>query len=220
MYRSESIGMLVAALAKAQGSYKPLIANEKGPKGPYANLEATIDAVRDSLSSNGLSLFQYEEIQDDGAGAIILKTVIAHESDQFISSWARVIKGATLKETGSNTEIIKRRQAQTLLGIAPSKCDPAAADDDGYDMSEKALMREVRKPREDQKVVDRNDVIDTRQYNELMLELEGYESIAKDIMDTHEIQTLADLPSSEFFKAITRVRKIKKQQEDYERRAR
>lgn len=219
-YCSPEIGQLVAALSKAQGTYKPLKSNQQGTKGPFANLEATLDAVRDSLSSNGLIFTQFEEVMDDGLGAVILKTIIAHESNQYISSWARIIKGDTLRETGSNTEIIKRRQAQMLLGIAPSSNDPAGWDDDGAEMAEKSLMREVRKPREDQKIVDRNDVIDVRQYNELMIELEGYEAIAKDIMKTNEIETLADLPYSEYHKVLARIRKIKKTQEEHERRPR
>jgi hypothetical protein len=219
-YCSAEIGLLVAALAKAQGTYKPLKANQDSPRGRYGNLEATLDAVRESLSLNGLSFHQYEYVMDEGLGAVILKTIIAHESNQFISSWARLIKGETLRETGTMTETIKRRQAQMLLGIAPSPYDPAGADDDGAEMAEKALMREVRKPREDQKSPDRNDVIDVRQYNELMLELEGYSVIAKDIMKKHQLESLADLPNSEYYQVLTNIRKVKKTQEEHERRPR
>lgn len=219
-YRSEKFGLLAGALSKSQGTYKPLIANEIGPRGPYANLKATIDAVKESLSQNALSFHQHEELMDEGLGAVLLISTVLHESDQFISSRARIIEGSTLRETGTNTAIIKRRQAQMLLGIAPSDNDPDSHDDDGEEMAEKRLMKEVRKPKADQKIVDRNDVVDKRQYEELMLELDGYPSVAKDIMDKHDIQSLADLPNSEYHPALMRIRNIKKTQEMYERRSR
>lgn len=219
-YRSEKFGLLAGALAKAQGTYKPLIANEIGPRGPYANLKATLEAVRESLSQNALAFIQHEELMDEGMGAVILITTIMHESDQFTSSRARIIQGSTLRETGTNTATIKRRQAQTLLGIAPSENDPDSYDDDGKDMAEKHLMKEIRKPRLDQKITDRNDVIDKRQYEELLIELDGYPALADDIMKKHDITTLADLPHSFYHQALMSIRNIKKTQEAHERRSR
>ena len=208
-YRSTEIGKLVGSLAKAQGSYKPLNANEDGPRGKFANLEATISAVKESLDLNKLSFTQHTTMLDDTQGAVMLLSLLAHESDQWLASWARIISGETLRETGINTEIVKRRQAQMLLGIAPSKNDPASWDDDGASMAEKHLMKEIRKPLEDRKSVNRDDVIDKRQYDELMLELEGYPALAEDIMKIHQIDTIADLPHTEYYNAITKIRKIK-----------
>lgn len=208
-YRSDEIGQIAAAMAKAQGAYKPLIANENGPRGMYANLTATLDAVRDALSVNAVFFTQEEVLLDEGLGALLLKTELMHESGQWVASWARIISGETLRDTGINIEVVARRAAQKLLGIAPSKNDPASWDDDGASMAEKHLMREVRKPLEDQKIVNRNDVIDKRQYDELLLELEGYPKVAQDIMDKHQISTLADLPNSEYHRALVKIREIK-----------
>lgn len=219
-YRSEKVGELVAALAKAQGCYKPLIANQDGPRGKFANLEATIAATREALSAHAISFNQHEEILDSCMGAVIIKTEINHESDQWMSSWARAMPGETLRETGNNTETIKRRQAQMLLGIAASPNDPAAWDDDGAFAAEKRLMKEAAKPLEDQRKVNRNDLIDNRQYEELMIELEGYPAIADDIMKVHDINTLADLPHSEYYKALARIRKIRKSEEEHAKRPR
>lgn len=217
-YRSARIGKLTAALAKAQGAYRKLIPNTNGPRGMFANLEATLEAVREALSINELTFTQHDELLEDGLGAIILKTEITHSSGQWRSTWARLSQGATLKEDGNIAEIIKCRQAQRILGIAPSSDDPYAINDGGIDIGEKNLLRELKKPIENQKIVDHNDLIDGRQYNELMIELEGYPLIADQILKRHDIETFSDLPNSEYHHVISRIRNLKKTAEDSVRR--
>ncbi|HEY5267746.1 MAG TPA: hypothetical protein VII94_01275, partial [Candidatus Saccharimonadales bacterium] len=91
VYRSVDINEIMGAIAKAQGSYKPLVANQDAPGGKFANLQAVLTAVRESLSMNGLGFFQFIELLDEGSGAALLKTTIGHESGQYISSCARVV---------------------------------------------------------------------------------------------------------------------------------
>lgn len=217
-YRSSDINHLICSLSKAQGSYKALVPNEDAPGGKFANLSAILDSVRESLSSNGLGFFQYIELQDEGSGAGLLRTVLAHESGQFISSCARVITGSTERTTGNIYEIHKRFHALMLLGVAPSKHDPMAFDDNGVELADSALMEKIRKPKDNKPVIDRTDVINKDQYNELIIELDGYETIAKDIMETYGIETIADLPKEEYHKARSRIFKIKKTHEEYEKR--
>lgn len=219
IYRSAEINHIMGALAKAQGSYKTLVANQKGPGGKFANLEATLEAVRESLSSNGISFFQHIELLDEGSGAALLKTMLGHESGQYISSCGRVIPDKNERKTGNMFEIHKRRHAQMILGIAPSENDPIAFDDNGEVISEDNLIADLRKPDTPNKPsLDRTDVIDNAQYRELLIELQGYEKIAKDIMDTYAIQTLADLPAGEYHVARARILKIKKTHEEYLRK--
>lgn len=219
IYRSCTINEIMGALAKAQGNYKRLIANQDAPGGKFANLQAILDAVRESLSKNGLGFFQFIELLDEGSGAALLKTTIGHESGQYISSCARVVPGKTERQTGNIYEIHKRLHALMLLGIAPSDNDPIAFDDNGEIMAEQHLISSLRKPDSPQKEeIDRTDVINKHQYEELLIELNGFEKIAKDIMEAYDLATLADLPASEYHRARGKILKIKRTQEEYLRK--
>lgn len=219
LYRSGEIDKHMGALAKAQGAYKPLISNENAPGGKFANLKAILDAVREALSANGLAFYQYIELLDEGSGAGLLKSVLGHESGQYISSCARVVTGKTDRQTGNIYEIHKRFHALMLLGIAPSDNDPLSFDDNGTELSDQSLVDRIRKPKEPKREVpDSNDVINNDQYSELMIELDGYDDIAKDIMEVYNISTIADLPRDEYHKAQAKIRRIKKTQEEYLRR--
>jgi len=219
-YRSDAIDKVMASLSKAQGSYKKLIPNQVGPDGVYANLEATLDATRDALSQNGLGFYQYTHLLDEGTGAALLHTVLGHESGQYISSTARIITGKTDRQTGNINEIHKRIQAQMLLGIAPSKNDPIAFDDNGHEQTDLALLERLKRPAEERDAIDKSVVITKDQYNDLLIELQGEETIAQDILDFYHIQTLADLPRDEYHKARSRILRIKRTKEEYERRKR
>src|SRR5277367_4431093 len=219
IYRSNEINEIMGALAKAQGSYKRLVANQDAPGGKFANLQAILEAVRESLAKNGLGFFQFIELLDEGIGAALLKTTIGHESGQYICSCARVITGKTERQTGNIYEIHKRLHALMLLGIAPSDNDPIAFDDNGEIMAEQHLISQLRKPDSPKKEeVDRTDVINKTQYEELLIELDGFDKIAKDIMEVYEIHTLADLPASEYHRARSKILKIKRTQEEYQRK--
>ena len=131
IYRSADIGTIICSLGKAQATYKPLAANEDCPGGKFANLQAILDAVRESLANNNLGFYQHIELLDDGAGAALLRTIVGHESGQYISSCARIIPGKNERQTGNIYETYKRLHALMVLGIAPSKNDPFAFDDGG-----------------------------------------------------------------------------------------
>lgn len=217
--RSEEINHIMGSLAKAQGSYKRLVANEDSPSGKFANLQAILEAVRESLASNGLGFYQYIELIDEGSGAALLKTIIGHESGQWISSCARVISAKTDRQMGNTYEIHKRFHALMLLGIAPSKNDPMSFDDNGEELAEQQLIESVRRPNKSTKeTVDRNNTVNKAEYDELMIELDGYDDIAKDIQETYGIDTIADLPREEYQKARAKILKIKRVQEEYEKR--
>jgi hypothetical protein len=220
MYRSEEINLISDALAVAQGSYKPLIPNINGAGGKYANLQAILDATREALSKNKLAFYRVTELLDEGTGAQLLKTTLSHGSGQFISSAARIISCPTFKETFNALEVIGRSQASLLLGIAPSPHDPLLKDDNGEDQLEKVILQDIRKPEEAKKRTDFVDRISKDQYDILMYELEGFSDIAKGIQTKYGIDTLADLPKTEYYPVETQIRKIKKTHEDYIRKSR
>lgn len=210
--RSQEINMLMTALATAQGGYKKLIPNQDAPGGKFANLDAIITATRESLSSNGLAFFQHIELQVDGPS--LLFTVIAHCSGQYISSQARIIPGKTDRQTGNSLEIQKRLHALLLLGIAPVGADPIAFDDNGLEQTNDFTMDQLKKPKAERQL-DKTELISKPQYEDMLIELDLYPEITKGILETYNIQTLADLPKSEYHSAMRQIRKLIKNFEEY-----
>lgn len=215
--RSADISIIMQALAKAQGAYKPLIATEESSRGKYANLQSILTSTREALSVHELAFYQFIELLDDGTGASLLKTVLGHSSGQFISSTARILASNTHRETGRMLEFHKRMHAMLLLGIAPSHNDPIFIDDDGEEQATKNLIEDALKPK-DKKITEKIETISNHEYNQLMFELHDMESVAKDIMKTYDIQTIADLPKSEYYKIRAHVRRIKEATDEYNNR--
>lgn len=215
--RSESIDKIMGALAKAQGTYKKLNPNQETPSGTFANLSAILDAVKQPLADNGLGFYQHIELLDEGSGAALLHTVLGHESGQWISSSARVVAGKTDRSTGNIYEIHKRFHALMVLGIAPSQHDPLAFDDNGELLAEQYTLDQLKKPKKD-KEIDTDHTLTKDRYNDLLIELDGYDDIAKGIMETYDVETLADLPNSEYHTILAKIRKLKKTHDEYLRR--
>jgi hypothetical protein len=203
---------LYGALAKAQGIYEPLQLNREGAGGAYADLDSVMQATRGALSANGLCFIQ-EIILTGDAGAVLLKTKIAHESGGVIESTARVIHQTTDRETGKSYEFLKRLHATTLLGIAPSRNDPELFDDNGIAQSEAVALGELTRP--SKKTVDRRVVVDDAQYKLLLVELDKYPEIVAEVLRFHNIETLADLPKDDYYKALDKIRRIKHNAEEY-----
>lgn len=218
-YRSDEVDKITGALAKAQGSYKVLIPNEDIPGGAFANLQAVLECSRESLSMNGLAFYQYVELLDEGNGASLLKTIISHESGQWVSTVARIVTGVTFRETFNCIEAYRRLHALLLLGIAPSPKDPLIKDDNGLEQQDRVILQNLRKPDEaPKKVSEFVDTISKDKYDELMFELEGYELITKGIQEFYRIGSLADLPKGEYYNVQARIRKLKKNHEEYVRK--
>ncbi len=210
-FRSQHIDKIALALAKAQGSYKEMISNQESPNGPYANLHATFAAVKSGLSENGIAIYQHT-IPDDGPK--ILETILMHSSGQWISSKERIIPGHTLRSTGNKYEIVKRMQAQMILGIAPTDNDPISFDDGGEELAQLQLIDDLKDPDSKKMMLDRDETITTEQYHELMSELDGYPEIAQDVLEAYGIESLADVPKSEYYKTKAKVMRVKRASEN------
>ena len=208
-YRSAEINLLSEALSKAQGSYKTLIPTQDGPCGIYSSLRDILIATRESLSLSVLSFYQYIELQDEGMGASILRSILSHSSGQFISSCARVAQ-----EDFPKIEDYKRMHAYMLLGIAPVGNDPLLENE--HEAIEKMAATKPRSPAYIRPSMG-NSSLTTDEYNELVWELEEYPEIAKSILKYYNISTIADLPRQEYYPARMQIKKIKKAHEDFKR---
>ena len=214
VYRSEDIDKIMGALATAQGSYKKLVANVHTAGGDYANLDALLAATRDALAANALAFYQYIEIIEEGSGAALLRTMLGHESNQWISSCARVYAGETDRESGTTIEIHKRIHAAMILGIAPSPQDPYLRDDDGEEEYNRAMAEGLKKPPRERKS-GRNVPITKDQYELLMLQIGNDKILYEGVLKFHKIETLHDLPAHEFVEALNRIKNAHKAEQEH-----
>jgi hypothetical protein len=128
--RSESIGTIAAALARAQAQLvnpeKTLVAKvSDGRRGAdrtfrYAPLSSGLDIVRKTLSQHEIATVQTTSI-DEIAGIVRLSTVLAHASGEWIASdWpvCCVAETATPHRMGAALTYARRYALFTLVGIA------------------------------------------------------------------------------------------------------
>lgn len=134
MNRSESIKELATALAKAQGEMGKAVKVASNPffKSNYADLESCIDASREALVKNGLSVAQFVTSTTEG---LAINTILMHSSGEYIESTCRVL---TVKKDpqgeGSSLTYYRRYFYASAIGLVTS-------DDDG----EAAMSRDVPK---------------------------------------------------------------------------
>lgn len=216
-YRSDEINHLMLALAKAQGCYKKLIPNQQSTGGKFANLSAILEAVREPLAANGLGFYQYIDLLDEGTGASLLKTMLGHESGQYISSVARIVDGKTFRETCNVVEGHRRLNALLLLGLAPSDNDPMIFDDNGVEQFDQVVLDNMKKPGSKKERIP-GDTVSKEQYEDLMIELDGHEEIVKGIQQYYSITTIADLPRTEYHATLAKIRGYKKNYDNYLKR--
>ena len=127
MNKSETIGQLALALSKAQGQMKFAAKDANNPffKSKYADLAAVIEAIKVPLSSNGLAFVQATDFEDN---AVIVETVLLHESGEWISGKLRMHPTKNDPQgVGSAVTYAKRYGLQALVGVPSDDDDGNAA---------------------------------------------------------------------------------------------
>lgn len=132
--RSETIGKLMGALAKAQASFGPVLKNQanKHLNTRYADMESVVNATRPSLNANGLAITETTEFIGDELYAIAL---LGHESGEWVEAICPVHfidstnnKGYktlnSMQEFGSSHAYARRYVWQMVTGVV-------SEDDDG-----------------------------------------------------------------------------------------
>src|SRR5262249_10899282 len=128
---SDSIGAIASALAKAQSELtnpeKSLVATIRSPfprEGDttfrYASLSSGLDIVRKALGKQEIAIVQTTGIDQD-AGLVLLTTVLAHSSGEWVSSdWPVCAIGdiAAPHRMGAALTYARRYALFTLAGIA------------------------------------------------------------------------------------------------------
>lgn len=130
--RSDHIGELATALAKAQGEIKTAAKDSTNPhfKSKYADLASVWDACRAALSKNGLAVAQITATTD--TGKVRVTTTLLHSSGQWIEGELDVKPGQdTAQGIGSTITYCRRYALAAMVGVAPDD------DDDGNAASER-----------------------------------------------------------------------------------
>jgi len=132
--KSETIGKLAEALAKAQGEMSFAKKDSVNPffKSKYADLASVIEAVREPFSKNGLSYSQF--VEDD-----YLCTMLMHSSNEWILGKIKILnpKG-DMQGLGSAMTYARRYGLSAIAGVSQD-------DDDGNGVR--------REPETDSKVI-------------------------------------------------------------------
>ena len=134
MERSDSIGKLSEALAKAQGGFLPVKRSvivdftTKGGqrvKYTYAPLVDVLESCRKALSENGLAVMQPAQV---AGNMVTVETLLCHTSSEWVKS-ELVLESTdkTPQAIGSALTYARRYALSALLGIASEEDDDGAA---------------------------------------------------------------------------------------------
>jgi len=118
---SDSLDKLAPALCKMQGEFTTVIPTKTNPrfKSKYADYDDILKMARPHLAANGFSIHSKEEEHD---GVRYIRTKLLHSSQQYISSFVRVIEDKNNKTDiqayGSGVSYHKRYSLQSILGVS------------------------------------------------------------------------------------------------------
>jgi hypothetical protein len=133
MQRSDTIGKLFAALAKAQLAMDDATKDSANPhfRSKYADLSSVREAIRRPFAENGLAYTQFARFNTE-AKAVEVETMLVHgESGEFVSDTLAIpCPQATAHAIGSAITYGRRFSLMAVSGVAP------AEDDDGNAASE------------------------------------------------------------------------------------
>lgn len=127
MERSETIGKLSEALAKAQGDMKPAGFDATNPhfRSKYATLASIMESCRTALSQNQIAIVQGTSVVED---RVIVTTMLIHASGEFISDQLsmNIIKDSP-QAIGSAITYARRYSLASLAGVVSDEDDDAEA---------------------------------------------------------------------------------------------
>lgn len=130
--KSENIGELVKALAKAQLKFDPVLKDNENPafRSKYADLATVIESTRKHLATEGISIIQmpHAKFGNDDAKEMILTTLMAHTSGEWIATDlslpAMMRERFDAQAVGSAITYARRYALAAMTGVAQE-------DDDG-----------------------------------------------------------------------------------------
>ena len=135
MDRSESTINLFKALSVFQGELENVEKSKEGHGYKYATLGACIDAAKECLAKNGLSVIQLMGTSESGDST--LETVLTHSSGEYVSSScvmpiAKLAGGGSSNPAqimGASITYMRRYQYAAIIGLAQDDTDATQLDD-------------------------------------------------------------------------------------------
>lgn len=119
---------IAAALVKAQKGFAPALKTSTNPhfKSKYVSLDGCIEAVIDSLNSNGIALIQPTHECESG---VTVETLFVHESGETMSGGKLHVPAAKNDPQGYGSALTyaRRYSLMAACGIAPEDDDGNAA---------------------------------------------------------------------------------------------
>jgi len=130
MNTSDTIGTISKSLVKAQ---KEMSAAKKGAANPffkskYADYNSVLEACKEALNDNGITILQPHTLLQMGEKEIaVVETILLHESGEYVSSQTKieVAKQNDPQALGSAISYARRYGLQSLVSL------PTSDDDDG-----------------------------------------------------------------------------------------
>lgn len=144
---SESIGVVLSALGKAQVAFLPIHKSKEVEvktkagytyKFMYATLDDIIAATKKALADNGLGVTQHAFCDGD---VVSIETIMAHESGEYVSSTLTLTAESISPQAIGSAITYARRYAQSsILNVASEEDDDAnfAGGNSVQNMSEKS----------------------------------------------------------------------------------
>ena len=128
MKTSETITKIADALVKAQSAMKPALKESRNPhfNSRYADLASVWDAIREPLTSNGLSVIQM--VGSNELEKTTLTTRVTHVSGEWIeSTWQIPVGKQDPQGLGSAISYARRYALASAIGVVQDDDDGNAA---------------------------------------------------------------------------------------------
>ena len=142
-WKSETIGKLSTALAKAQGEMKGATSKSTNPffNSSYADLHTVIEASVPHLSKHGISVIQGTEF--DSTNGYFVTTRLLHESGEWVQTKVRCPLGGKkdIQAVGGAITYGRRYGLSAMAGIAQK-------DDDGNSNTATNLSKQHQQQRQ------------------------------------------------------------------------
>ncbi len=116
MFKSENITDLAVALSKAQKNIGSAAKGATNPffKSKYADLAAVMEACKEHLNNEGITVLQPVSSEETGD---YVETILLHSSGQWVSSKMKLHPSKNMQEFGSATSYARRYSLQSLVFI-------------------------------------------------------------------------------------------------------
>lgn len=145
MENTDNVNELFTALSKAQIDIKVAVFDKKANYGAYASFKSVVEASREALAKNGLSIIQPVSKVND---KYQLHTILAHSSGQMIKSHIELILDKNnMQGLGSAITYAKRYAWSAMVGVVSDDDDDAnAASGTNNKVTEKSSKAAAKPP--------------------------------------------------------------------------